>query len=221
MIETEKNINLNSEEIKSDKVFEEFNCSYFLSEENSVEGKLYYTENYIEFKSEKEENKVYIDYKDINLITLNNGNNIEVETNEKKFNFFSFDDSKTVFDKIDMIHKLYNGKEKKEEKDCITKSDSLNSDNDVDDENNKTLTSSKYSLNSSISNDASLKEDNNIKTLKVTQSTNNIKKLHLTDEKDEKTEIIRNNSSNDLKVSKKKKIPQFPKKSNLTKSIQI
>ena len=148
MIETEKNINLNSEEIKSDKVFEEFNCSYSLSEENSVEGKLYYTENYIEFKSEKEENKVYIDYKDINLITLNNGNNIEVETNEKKFNFFSFDDSKTVFDKIDMIHKLYNGKEKKEEKDSITKSDSLNSDNDVDDENNKTLTSSKYSLNS-------------------------------------------------------------------------
>ena len=203
MIETEKNINLNSEEIKSDKVFEEFTCSYSLSEENSVEGKLYYTENYIEFKSEKEENKVYIDYKDINLITLNNGNNIEVETNEKKFNFFSFDDSKTVFDKIDMIHKLYNGKEKKEEKDSITKSDSLNSDNDVDDENNKTLTSSKYSLNSSISNDASLKEDNNIKTLKVTQSTNNIKKLHLNDEKDEKTEIIRNNSSNDLKVSKK------------------
>ena len=84
MIETEKNINLNSEEIKSDKVFEEFTCSYSLSEENSVEGKLYYTENYIEFKSEKEENKVYIDYKDINLITLNNGNNIEVETNEKK-----------------------------------------------------------------------------------------------------------------------------------------
>ena len=34
MIETEKNINLNSEEIKSDKVFEEFTCSYSLSKEN-------------------------------------------------------------------------------------------------------------------------------------------------------------------------------------------
>ena len=203
MIETEENINLKSEEIKSDKVFEDFNCSYSLSEESSVEGKLCYSENFIEFISEREENKVHIDYKNINNIILNNTDNIEIETNEKKFNFFSFQDSKTVFDKIDMVYKLYNGKVKKEEKDSVTKSDSAYSDNDVDDENNKTILSSKYSTNSSISNDASVKEDNNIKTLKVIQSSSNIKKLHLNDEKDEKKEIIRNNSSNDLKISKK------------------
>ena len=203
MIETEENINLKSEEIKSDKVFEDFNCSYSLSEESSVEGKLCYSENFIEFISEREENKAHIDYKNINNIILNNTDNIEIETNEKKFIFFSFQDSKTVFDKIDMVYKLYNGKVKKEEKDSVTKSDSGYSDNDVDDENNKTILSSKYSTNSSISNDASVKEDNNIKTLKVIQSSSNIKKLHLNDEKDEKKEIIRNNSSNDLKISKK------------------
>ena len=102
-----------------------------------------------------------------------------------------------------MVYKLYIGKEKKEEKDCLTKSDSGNSDNDVDDENNKTIPSSKYSSNSSLSNDASVKDDNNIETPKIIQSSSNIKKLHLNDEKDEKTEIIRNNSSNDLKISKK------------------
>ena len=203
MIETEENINLKSEEIKSDKVFEDFNCSYSLSEKSSVEGKLCYSENFIEFISEREENMAHIDYKNINNIILNNTDNIEIETNEKKFNFFSFQDSKTVFDKIDMVYKLYNGKVKKEEKDSVTKSDSAYSDNDVDDENNKTILSSKYSTNSSISNDASVKEDNNIKTLKVIQSSSNIKKLHLNDEKDEKKEIIRNNSSNDLKISKK------------------
>ena len=203
MIETEENINLKSEEIKSDKVFEDFNCSYSLSEESSVEGKLCYSENFIEFISEREENMAHIDYKNINNIILNNTDNIEIETNEKKFIFFSFQDSKTVFDKIDMVYKLYNGKVKKEEKDSVTKSDSGYSDNDVDDENNKTILSSKYSTNSSISNDASVKEDNNIKTLKVIQSSSNIKKLHLNDEKDEKKEIIRNNSSNDLKISKK------------------
>jgi hypothetical protein len=203
MIETEENINLKSEEIKSDKVFEDFNCSYSLSEESSVEGKLCYSENFIEFISEREENKAHIDYKNINNIILNNTDNIEIETNEKKFIFFSFQDSKTVFEKIDMVYKLYNGKVKKEEKDSVTKSDSGYSDNDVDDENNKTILSSKYSTNSSISNDASVKEDNNIKTLKVIQSSSNIKKLHLNDEKDEKKEIIRNNSSNDLKISKK------------------
>ena len=203
MIETEENINLKSEEIKSDKVFEDFNCSYSLSEESSVEGKLCYSENFIEFISEREENKAHIDYKNINNIILNNTDNIEIETNEKNFNFFSFQDSKTVFDKIDMVYKLYNGKVKKEEKDSVTKSDSGYSDNDVDDENNKAILSSKYSTNSSISNDASVKEDNNIKTLKVIQSSSNIKKLHLNDEKDEKKEIIRNNSSNDLKISKK------------------
>jgi len=203
MIETEENINLKTEEIKSDKVFENFNCSYSLSEESSVEGKLCYSENFIEFISEREENKAHIDYKNINNIILNNTDNIEIETNEKKFIFFSFKDSKTVFEKIDMVYKLYNGKVKKEEKDSVTKSDSGYSDNDVDDENNKTILSSKYSTNSSISNDASVKEDNNIKTLKVIQSSSNIKKLHLNDEKDEKKEIIRNNSSNDLKISKK------------------
>ena len=212
MIETEENINLKSEEVKSDKAFEDFDCSYSLSEENSVKGKLYYTENFIEFKSESEENKVSIDYKDINKIILDNENKIEVETKEKIFNFSSFEDSKAVFDKINMIYKLYNGKEKKEEKDSISGSDSGNSDNDVDDENNKTTPSSKYSLNSSISNDATLKEHNSIKILKVTQSTSDIKKLHLNDEQDEKKEIIRNNSSNDLKISKKLELLELKEK---------
>ena len=201
MIETEEKLNLKSKEIKSDKIFEDFICSYSLSEENSTKGKLYYTENNIEFKSEEEENKIYIDFKDINSIIINSDETIEIETKEKKFNFFSFDDARAVFDKIDMIYKLHNGKENKGEKVC--KSDSISGDSEGDDENNKTIPSSKYSLNSSISNDTLSKEDNDIKTLKVAQSTNNIKTIHLTDENDEKKEIVRNNSSNELKVSKK------------------
>ena len=42
------------DEVKSDKALEDFNCSYSLSQENSLKGQLCYTENYIRFKSEGE-----------------------------------------------------------------------------------------------------------------------------------------------------------------------
>ena len=215
MIETGENLNSKLEQIKSDKAFEDFICSYSLSEQNSIKGKLYYTENNIEFKSEREENKINLNFKDINNIIINNDENIEIETKEKKFIFFSFDDAKAVFNKIDMINKLHNEKENKGDKAC--KSDSISGDSEGDDENNKTIPSSKYSLNSSISNDILSKEDNDIKILKIAQSTSNIKTLHLTDENDEKKEIVRNNSSNDLKVSKKLEL--IESKENEEKSI--
>ena len=190
-----------SDEVKSDKALEDFNCSYSLSDENSLKGQLCYTENFIIFKSEGEEEPISIDYKEINKIILNNDDKIEIETkNEKKFNFFSFEDTKSVFDKINLVYKIYiENENREEEKNSISNSDS---DNDID-ENNKTIPSSKHSLNSSTSNDAISKEDGDFKTLKETQSYSDIKKLHLNDESDEKKDVIRNNSSNDLKVSKK------------------
>ena len=90
MIEIGENSNSKSEQIKSDKAFEDFICSYSLSEQNSIKGKLYYTENNIEFKSEREENKINLNFKDINNIIINNDENIEIETKEKKFIFFFF-----------------------------------------------------------------------------------------------------------------------------------
>ena len=189
------------DEVKSDKALEDFNCSYSLSQENSLKGQLCYTKNYIRFKSEGEEKPISLDYKEINKILLNNNDNIEIETkNEKKFNFFSFEDTNSVFDKINLVYKIYiENENREEEKNSISNSDS---DNDVY-ENNKTIPSSKYSLNSSTSNDAISKEDGDFKVLKETQSSSDIKKLHLNNESDEKMDIIRNNSSNDLKVSKK------------------
>ena len=187
-----------SDEVKSDKALEDFNCSYSLSDENSLKGQLCYTENFIRFKSEGEEEPISIDYKEINKIILNNDDKIEIETkNEKKFNFFSFEDTKSVFDKINLVYKIYiENENREEEKNSISNSDS---DNDID-ENNKTIPSSKHSLNSSTSNDAISKEDGDFKTLKETQSYSDIKKLHLNDESDEKKDVIRNNSSNDLKI---------------------
>ena len=200
MIEN-KEIEILSDPFKIDNILEDFGCS--ILEENSKKGHLYLNNHCIGFSSEDKGKNVFLNFNEIKQIILN-GENIEIETHkENKINFFSFDDFNSAFNKINSIFKLYIENDLKEEKNFS--SDSGDSNNDNDEPNKRAL--SKMSLNSSASNDTSssssqniisLKKENNAKSLKEAQSTEDIKKLVLDEEKAENNIIIKINSSNNI-----------------------
>ena len=195
-------------EFKEDnKITENFKCSCSLLEEASTKGQLYLTSNYIGFLKNNKEKIFLINFNEIYKLTLN-GKNIEIETrNDNKILFNSFDEPKDAFDKIDSTYKLFNENEIKEEKNYMSCSDS---DSYFDEENKTSLSSKISSLSLSTSKDASsknifsLNEDNEVKSLKETQSTTDIKALKLKKEDEEgKKSFIRNNSSKDFTINKK------------------